>query len=177
MGREYQPIVQALFQAVGEGASLYAILDSAHNIDIALRLCSSPVEYDSLYRGRSEEALWHVAPYLVRCKQDSVFIRWVLEEGWGSSWSIFLTSMVGIDALCRHFRHFLLVQDEDGQQMYFRFYDPRVLRIYLQTCTVEEAQQFFGPVEHYLVEDEDPDILLSFSTVPSGVTTDLVLLT
>ena len=56
-----------------------------------------------------------------------------------------------------------LVQTEDGKQLYFRFYDPRVLRLYLPTCTPEEVRRSFGPVGCYLLEDEDPKTLLRFT--------------
>ena len=62
----------------------------------------------------------------------------------------------------RHLRHFLEVQLPDGKQVYFRFYDPRVLRVFLPTCTADEINQFFGPIKQYLMEDEKPDKLLQF---------------
>lgn len=55
--------------------------------------------------------------------------------------------------LRRHFRRFLRVTDEQGQPLMFRYYDPRVLRVYLPTCTAEELALVFGPVSAYLIED------------------------
>jgi hypothetical protein len=60
-----------------------------------------------------------------------------------------------------HLRQFLLVQDERGNQQYFRFYDPRVLRVYLPTCDAAETQQFFGPIDRFIVED-GPELALWF---------------
>ena len=45
---------------------------------------------------------------------------------------------------------------------YFRYYDPRVLRVYLPTCNARELQTVFGPVLRYLVEDEKPTGLWTF---------------
>jgi hypothetical protein len=103
-------------------------------------------------------------------------LEWILDNGWGDSWGIFMTSSDSLENLRRHFRHFLLVQDEDGKELYFRFYDPRVLRVYLLTCTVEEARQFFGPVDSFLVENEDAQELLRFSLGSLGVSSETILL-
>jgi hypothetical protein len=62
----------------------------------------------------------------------------------------------------KHFRRFLTVHDSDGKPLLFRYYDPRVLRVYLPTCTAEELQTIFGPVLCFLQEGENPAELLRF---------------
>ncbi len=169
MTEAHQKIVDALFGAVREGESLYAILDTARNIDIHFQLQNIPgIEYVSLYKGRKEEPMWDATPYLVRCARDSEFFNWVIEQGWGNSWGIFLIAKVGLEDLCRHFQEFLMVRAEDGKQMYFRFYDPRVLRVFLPTCTEHDVKQFFGPVDCYFIEAEPPDGLARFTLGPKG---------
>lgn len=163
MTEAHQKIVDALFGAVREGESLYAILDAARNIDIAYQLQNiQNMEYVSLYKGRKEEPMWDAAPYLVRCVRDSEFFNWVVERGWGDSWGIFLTSKFGLEDLCKHFQQFLMVRTPDDQEVYFRFYDPRVLRVFLLTCTADELVMIFGTVLTYLVEDTDQNIGLRF---------------
>lgn len=51
-----------------------------------------------------------------------------------------------------HFKKRLRVQTEAGRQPAFRYYDPRVLNIYLPTCTGQELRTFFGPVTRLLAE-------------------------
>ena len=46
-----------------------------------------------------------------------------------------------VDELRRHLRRFLLVKDESGRQLYFRYYDPRVLRLYPKSDWVPKALQ------------------------------------
>jgi hypothetical protein len=48
-----------------------------------------------------------------------------------------------------------MAQLPDGKIVYFRFYDPRVLRAYLTTCTDDEIRTFFGPVHRLVMEEED----------------------
>jgi hypothetical protein len=54
--------------------------------------------------------------------------------------------------LRRHLRQFLTVRDPRGQQLLFRYYDPRVLRVYLPTCVEDELQSMFGPIECFWIE-------------------------
>ena len=54
------------------------------------------------------------------------------------------------------------MKTEEGQELYFRYYDPRVLRTYLPTCTPDELEQVFGPVLEYALEDEVEETLLRF---------------
>jgi len=117
----------------------------------------------SLYKGRSEEALAEVAPYLVALKEKPEFDKWLFENGWGNSWGIFISSNASFEELHKHFRKFLLVKTEDAQELYFRYYDPRVLRSFLLTCTSDQLTEFFGPVQKYIMEDEDPNYALIFS--------------
>jgi Domain of unknown function (DUF4123) len=170
-------LAAVLFGMLSGGESLYAILDGARTFDIPFRLRSANVAHDSLYEGRSKEVLWHVAPYLVYGAQDAAFFHWVLEQGWGDSWGIFLTSQASLEDLHRHFRHFLLVKTEDDRELFFRFYDPRVLRVFLPTCAPEGAMAFFGPVSCYLMEGEQPNTLLKFMTSQDGVKQEVLFLT
>jgi len=176
MSKPSSEIATVLFDIVRAGESLYAILDAARTFDIPFRLRSANIEHDSLYQGQSKEILWHVAPYLVRCKQDAAFVHWVLEQGWGESWGIFLTSQAGLEDLQAHFRRFLFVKSEDDREFYFRFYDPRVLRVFLPTCTPEETTAFFGPTSCYLMESEQPDTLLKFTASQYGVKQETLFL-
>lgn len=164
----YQKLANALFGVVEKGEHLYSIHDGARSVEIASALQNVAVEKFSLYRGRSEEPLWDVAPYIIRCERDTPFLRWVLERGWGNSWGIFLTSKASLEELLRHFQQFLLVKLPDEKDFYFRFYDPRVLRAFLPTCTLEETREFFGPVRCYLGEAQEPETLLKFTVDQQG---------
>jgi len=85
----------------------------------------------------------------------------------GNHWGVFAIALDDLPVLRRHFRKFLIVHDSEGAPMYFRYYDPRVLRVYLPTCTPEELNTVFGPVSSYVLEGQDPNTLLRF-TLDSG---------
>jgi pSer/pThr/pTyr-binding forkhead associated (FHA) protein len=147
---------------------LFAILDAARDPKVleVLRNCDQP--YQSLYEGVKGEVLAEFAPYLVEVSPKSTLIETLVGEAWGNSWGIFLTSTIGFKETRRHFRHFLLVQTEDGRELYFRFYDPRVLRVFLSTCTPQETSAFFGRIGCYLLEGEKQTELLQFTKTGAG---------
>lgn len=141
---------------------LYALLDAAAEPSVLKVLVESKEEYQSLYEGPSGAQLTHFAPYLVKLPPESKLLETLMNEGWGKSWGVYLTCDQPPEEVRRHFRHFLMVKMPDGKQAYFRFYDPRVLRVFLSTCSPEETTQFFGPIQDYLVEDDSPEKLLRF---------------
>lgn len=144
-------------------ANAYAVLDGASITKLPHKLYQNRPEHVCLYRGELEPDLAEVAPYLIRLEQNSPFTEMLIEEGWLKHWGIFLTSYANLTVVRQHLRKFLMVRHPDGRALYFRFYDPRVLKIFLPSCTKDELEQFFGPVKQYLAEDEDTSQCLSFS--------------
>lgn len=162
------PQLRLLALLRNEYQPLYAILDAARDTRVLALLMQSQDEHQSLYEGVQGDSLMQVAPYLVRLDKDSLLLASLIFEGWGHSWGVFLTFVGEFQMLRRHLRQFLEVQLPDGKQVYFRFYDPRVLRVFLPTCTPDETNQFFGPIKHYLLEDEQPEKLLQFANTGHG---------
>lgn len=149
--------------AASTATRMYALLDAARSDQIYPKILKSEMENSCLFRGEKAQELAWVAPYLVELKREDPFIRWLLENGWGKSWGIFVESPEKFSNLKRHFQSFLTVYDEEGKSLLFRYYDPRVLRVYLPTCNPAEINTVFGSISSYMLEDEDASILLRFS--------------
>ena len=145
-----------------EAASVFAVLDGASVGDLLTPLYEHHPPFECLYRGELQPDIAEVAPYLVQLEQGTEFTKWVLEQGWANHWGIFAVADAALAVMRRHFRRFLTVHDPDGKPLYFRYYDPRVLRVYLPTCNAEELGTIFGPVQSFVLEDEDPAIALRF---------------
>jgi pSer/pThr/pTyr-binding forkhead associated (FHA) protein len=143
---------------------LFALLDAARNDHIAFLVYDSGEEFQSLYEGEKGEELAFVAPYLVRLPPQSKFLEVLVDMGWGDSWGIYLTCGQPFVEVRKHFRRFLTVETEEKKTAYFRFYDPRVLRVYLPTCTPTETKEFFGPTSVFICEGRPADRLLLFSS-------------
>ena len=143
------------------GHSVWAILDSARDERIFPALKFSRLEFISLYSGKLPDALQRAAPYLIELAPSYKFTRPLLEMGWGNSWGIFLR-IKDARNLRHHLRGFLRVQDESGRTLVFRYYDPRVLRAYLPTCTKDELATVFGPISSFLMEGDRGESLVEF---------------
>jgi pSer/pThr/pTyr-binding forkhead associated (FHA) protein len=161
-----QPRLQDLFAK--DFQPLYALLDAAREPSVLKVILECKEEYQSLYEGPQGAQLAHFAPYLIRVPQKSPLLETLVQRAWSKSWGVFLTCDKPLKDLRTHFRHFLTVKLPDGQQVYFRYYDPRVLRLFLPTCLPEETTQFFGPVKQFLIEAEDPGTALHFTPGTKG---------
>lgn len=139
-----------------EGEGLYGVLDAARDKRILETLHESVDPHRSLYDGVKGDALAGVAPYLVRFDPSSALLDRLVNEGWGRRWGVFFQHRSPFDDVRRHLRRFLMVEDDEtGERLYFRFYDPAVLRSFLPTCTPRQRAQIFGEIERFLVEDEE----------------------
>lgn len=135
-----------------EAGQLFAILDA----------CDTPVVLEkakalgeqravSLYRGGPGEELEAIAPYLVSV--DANVFDWITETLWSEPWGFFARCPSDLESLRTHFRRFLMVESPEGEEWYFRYYDPRVLDRYLPTCTEGELADFFGPIASFALTD------------------------
>lgn len=164
-------IVQSVYQHLfsEEETRVFAVLDGASVPDLLEKLYHYEPEYVCLYRGDLKPDMAEVAPYLVRLEPNSELTDWIIGQGWGKHWGIFALSLADLKAMRLHFRRFLIVHDSHGKPLLFRYYDPRVLRVYLPTCNAEELAIVFGPVMSYILEDENPGVALSFRTTSGSL--------
>lgn len=147
---------------------LFAVLDAARTPEVLAMVLQERAPSRSLYEGPEGDALMAVAPHLVELPAGSPALDTLVERGWGDAWGIYLTCGRPFAEVRKHLRRFLLTELEGGERVYFRFYDPRVLRVFLPTCDGAEAAQFFGPIGSFLVEGDDPETLLRFVRSESG---------
>ena len=141
---------------------VYALLDGASIPELLAQIHGDDPEFCCLYRGELPQDVEETAPYLVKLEREHPFTTWVLQEGWGRHWGIFARSRSDFRTMRKHFRTFLMVYRHDGKPLYFRYYDPRVLRAFLPIAKADQIKTLFGPVECYLMEDKDPGNLLRF---------------
>lgn len=145
----------------GMGDRLYGVVDASRDKQLAY---AAPRKYGQtihwLFEEGSGSHMLDVAPYLVpiafRPKypyEGSGYLdMWA--QRLGTNVGILLITPAATDALLSHLHGLFRVTDESDHRYYFRFYDPRVLRTYLPTCTAAEAGEFFGPIRRILCEGE-----------------------
>ena len=153
-GVSASPDVQGVVQILAsEAQPLFAILDAARDSQVVEWLNASEQEHQSLYEGARGQELADSAPYLVQLSPDPRALATLVRASWGKGWGIFLTSPANFQDVRRHLRRLLIVRTEDRETLYFRFYDPLILRDFLSTCLPAEASQVFGPITAYWAED------------------------
>lgn len=148
---------------------LFAVLDGASTPNLQAIFSEHRLLNVCLLPGELDPELVQAAPYLAQFQAQSAFTELFLMQGLGNHWGILGTSSADLRTLRMHFRKFLTVWDPDGKPLYFRYYDPRVLRLYLPTCNGEELRTLFGPVTAYYAESESADTLLRFTVVGDGL--------
>jgi Domain of unknown function (DUF4123) len=154
--------VQDLLWPEGFRRDVWMILDGARDPRIFGMLANSYLKYSCLYSGQIPSALKLAAPYLVPLQYDDRYTWRFIRNAWGNSWGVFIRCDSAADTLCRHLRQFLLVRVPGGSRLVFRFYDPRVLRVYLPSCNEAELRTVFGPISDFYVEDENPGNIWDF---------------
>ncbi len=140
----------------------YILVDAARVEHLIGHAKNLNPRFDSLYRGGSDEELGDVAPYLFTLLGNNEFSSWLYERGWGNSWGSIVVSKINFEDCWKHFRKFLLIKTEDGEELYFRFYDTRVLKIFLPTCDKQQILEFFGPVDSFIVEGDTKEQAIRF---------------
>lgn len=127
------------------------------------------MDCQSLFTGELGEMLEDVAPHLIEFRRGTSFYRWWFEQ-WGNSIGVLVEAPVSLSDLRRHFRTLTIVRGgSDRKRYYFRFYDPRVLRVFLPSCTPDEVQRFFGPITAFYCEGDGGGELLTFTPSSDGV--------
>lgn len=143
----------------GDG-QLYGVFDAARDDRILRLLQESIDEHQNLYEGVPGRALDEVAPYLVRFVPGSSLLRRLLVGGWGRAWGTFFRSAEPLKEVRRHFRRYLMVQDEETlERLYFRYYDPRVLREFLKVATPRQKGELLAPFSRVMFEGENAKLL------------------
>jgi hypothetical protein len=153
----------------GERRDIWMIVDAARDRRIFGMLLECRLQYSCLYSGFLPPRLEIAAPYLVQLEYQDGYARRILDRAWGNSWGVFLKCDLRLEQLRRHLRHFLIARDALGGRLVFRYYDPRVLPVYLPTCLDDELRTFFGPIECFWTENQAPEGLLELRIERGGL--------
>ena len=133
-------------QRLASEKRLFAILD-AINIPAIPQLAE---QYGferalSLYVGLHPAEHWPVGPYIFR--MDEPLLNWVTGNLKTHPWGILAvppTPEMTVQNAFAHFRKFVLMK-AGTEQVYLRFYDPRVLAQYVKRAPGPTLKEFFGP--------------------------------
>jgi pSer/pThr/pTyr-binding forkhead associated (FHA) protein len=153
--------VQSLLRALRQ--PLFALLDAARAPDTPALLLRSGERHRSLFTGPHADRLARHGPYLVQIPPGSSLLEALIDEGWGRSHGVYFTSDAPFERVLASLQRLLFVTDEGGKEMYFRFYDPRVLRPFLPVATPAQARAIFAAPRAFFVEGAEARTLLVFT--------------
>lgn len=148
-------------RALAAEGRLFAVLDAARSDEVLRALQTSVDDYDCLFDDHRRETRADGAPYVARIRRDSLLLERLFAAGHGRSLGVFAAWPGSLAALCAHLRRFLMVtREKDEQPLYFRFYDPRVLRAFLPAASPRQLALLFGEIEAFYAE-ADPSAHLA----------------
>jgi len=156
--------------------NLYMIVDGASAIGLLDYFVDTELEHCCLLSGELDPELAETAPYLIRLEQGHDLTNWLIDKGWANHVGVFCMAdpAISFNDVRKHFRGFLMVRDAEGNPVFFRYYDPRVLRVYLPTCDERELPTIFAEtVYSYFTENDDGSELLQFQVVNDEVVTNV----
>ena len=153
---------------------VYVILDASRDESIYRAIKEFRGKYCCLFSSDISEVPARRSLYLIHLTPEDSFTSWILTAGLGKNWGVFLQSIASLKQLKKHFCELLTACDEEGNELFFPFYDPRILRTYLPTCMHRELSTVFGPVTRFFIEQEYIPILFeyAFDTPGSSRTVD-----
>ena len=139
-------VARQLAIAGGE-ASLFVLLDPPEVAAVSV------LGRASHFEPLMEAVGGHRESYLVQLEAAANLLPEIVPLVWGRSRAVFLTSGEPFEVVRRHLRAYGLTRTADGRTLRFRFHDPRMLQLFLDSCSAEELTGFFGPVRSFLCED------------------------
>ncbi|MEP0847587.1 MAG: DUF4123 domain-containing protein [Phycisphaerae bacterium] len=162
--RPDRPLQAFLRARIKPGERLFGVVDAARGLELAEAAkdrSDFTRSHGTLMRGPLAPFVQHVAPHLVEIDIDTTYVdTWA--GSLGQAAGILLVTSAAPAELAAHLRSLFVVTDEAGEKYSFRFYDPRVTRLFLPTCDETQLREFFGPVRLVIVESTQRGTLLVY---------------
>ncbi len=120
----------------------YLCFDTAINNEYTLfRLRQEYAAQQCLFQGTRDENIWDAAPWLFRTDDD--FYARLSHPLVKLDHCLLIDSPEPMSNLCEYLQAFIY-RKEKGKELFFRFWDARVLHHYLAHASAARQQEFFG---------------------------------
>lgn len=135
--------------------TVYLIADTAKDKSIFHTLNLTVQHKRGLFKEEYLADLGDVSPYLLRYKDNIDFFQWFINSFIEKNCGVLLTSSTREEPLLHHCIDIFEATTEDGEELFFRYYNDNSLKVYLPTCTEKERKIFFGPIDSFIVINEN----------------------
>lgn len=153
-------LLQALYR---DREPVYALLDAIRDPRIPTFLDASGEQYQRVDESNP------TSPFLALVPSQSQLLDVLIKDGWNHNWGFYFAASMTFESALWHWRSFVTLRNANGQQVTFRFWDPRVLRAVVPAMTPEESAGFFGLISRFIVEGDTPELAVEFSLADRGV--------
>lgn len=128
----------------------YLLLDGAQIDELmpTLYLLEPEPEFYQLYDGTRYSELAEAGPVLVATRESSA-LSYHFKQYWSGTAGVSLEARVPADDLIQHLRSMVHVSVSGGAVVLFRFYDPRILALWLVDMSEPRLSEVLGPVDRF----------------------------
>jgi len=111
-------------------------------------------EAETLFARNASRKVLEVGPWLVRLSQAPDIQRSLDALDPELPWGYYVYAAIDIVSLRQTLRRFNLVRlPEDGQEVLFRYWDPRVMRVFLQVANRDQRDKLFEFIDRIEAPD------------------------
>ena len=134
----------------------YLLLDGAQidNLMQTLYQLEPTPEFHWLYEGTRFAELTDAGPVLVATQPDSLLSQH-FEKHWSTTAGVTLNSHAPVDKLIQHLTSLVHVGVHGGVNVLFRYYDPRILYLWLMDMSDRQRNSVLGPVAQFRLWSSD----------------------
>lgn len=115
-----------------------------------------------LFENTPDEDIKVIGPYLFQNTDNLEFYKFLQYSEGSNHWCIHCISNISITQLVKHFKQFLVFEETNGDNYFFRFYDPVVLKEFLLYWNTDQLKQFFGPVTKFICQEDGHDFAIVY---------------
>lgn len=139
----------------------YLCYDAALNEEYTLfQLQKIFPKHKCLFEGTADEQLWDVAPWIFEI-QGPVFSLFDKDVLASFKRTTVFESYLAINEFCEFLQHYLYHKEKD-KEYYFRFWDAKVMALYLDSSDAQQLSEFYGDGISTIYCDENEDKLICF---------------
>lgn len=148
-------IAAQLFDGLPEGRAIYLVIDAARSAAIVPVIEALSDTAQCLFDGDARDDLGHVAPWLVPLERNSAVLEWFVDTCLGKDRGIFLQAGPVARHVKSSLKRCLMVSDDTGRELYFKFYRPSVLRSYFPELSPDQRALMLRGMDAFWAEDDN----------------------